>query len=55
MTNPTNPPIRALSKFFRNGKSGAGRHVLPAAEFTAYQAKVATMAPSGALTWLHRW
>ena len=41
------------AEFFRNGRSGAGRGVLSAAEFTAYQAKVATMAPADALTWLH--
>lgn len=40
--------------FFRQGRSGAGRDALSAAELSAYRARVAGMAPSGALAWLHR-
>jgi aryl sulfotransferase len=42
------------AEFFRQGRSGAGRDTLSAAELVAYHARVASAASADAMAWLHR-
>ena len=50
------PPgvLTSSAAFFRRGTSGAGREVLSAGEFAAYERRAAGLAPPGLLRWLHR-
>jgi len=50
----TNGVLLDPSAFFRRGSSGAGREVITAAEYDRYLARVARLAPSDLLVWLHR-
>lgn len=40
--------------FFRSGRSGAGREALNAGELAGYEERVARLAPSDLIAWLHR-
>jgi hypothetical protein len=51
---PTAGLLKSNAAFFRRGRSGAGHEVLSAAEIAAYHGRVARLAPSGLLSWLHR-
>jgi aryl sulfotransferase len=42
------------SAFFRRGTSGGGRELLTSEELAHYEARAASLAPSGLLAWLHR-
>jgi aryl sulfotransferase len=46
--------LKSSAAFFRRGRSGAGREVLSDDELGLYQARAATLAPPGLLSWLHR-
>jgi aryl sulfotransferase len=46
--------LKSSAAFFRRGSSGAGREVLSDGELAMYQARAASMAPPGLLSWLHR-
>jgi aryl sulfotransferase len=45
--------FKSNAAFFRRGTSGAGREILSDEEFTAYNTRIAQMAPPDMLTWLH--
>jgi hypothetical protein len=47
------PVFKSNAAFFRRGSSGAGREILSDAELAAYEARVASMAPSDLVAWLH--
>lgn len=42
------------ARFFRSGRSGAGREVLTDAELATYERRVAELAPPDLVAWLHR-
>ncbi|MFY1670940.1 sulfotransferase domain-containing protein [Plantactinospora sp. WMMB334] len=46
--------LKSRAEFFRRGSSGAGRELLDAAELAHYRRRLATLAPSDLLGWLHR-
>ena len=46
--------LKDSAAFFRRGSSGAGREVLTSAEYDAYLAHAAALAPPDLLDWLHR-
>lgn len=46
--------LRDTTAFFRSGRSGGGRALLSAEERSAYDARVAPLAPPEVLAWLHR-
>jgi hypothetical protein len=46
--------LRDGSKFFREGRSGAGREVLTSQELLAYDRRVASLADPDLVRWLHR-
>jgi hypothetical protein len=46
--------LRDPRKFFRSGRSGAGRAVLSADELARYERRVASLAPPEVVAWLHR-
>lgn len=46
--------LKDVSRFFRQGRSGAGREVLSQVELEAYGERVASLAPSDLIAWLHR-
>jgi hypothetical protein len=46
--------LKSPEAFFRRGSSGAGREVLDAAGFAAYERRARELAPAGLLAWLHR-
>lgn len=46
--------LKDPAAFFRRGSSGAGREVLSSAEYDAYLAHAARLAPPDLLEWLHR-
>jgi aryl sulfotransferase len=46
--------LKDRSRFFRSGTSGTGRAVLSAEELRAYEDRVAGLAPSEVVAWLHR-
>ncbi|MEV6690390.1 sulfotransferase domain-containing protein [Micromonospora sp. NPDC051196] len=46
--------LKDRQAFFRNGRSGQGSALLGAADRARYHARVAALAPSDLLTWLHR-
>ncbi|ADD45797.1 sulfotransferase domain-containing protein [Stackebrandtia nassauensis] len=46
--------FKDAAAFFRQGRSGTGREVLTDAELARYHDRVADLAPSEALEWLHR-
>jgi aryl sulfotransferase len=50
---PTAGIFKSNAAFFRRGTSGAGREVLSDEEIAAYHARVAQLAPSDMLSWLH--
>src|SRR5262249_42752041 len=45
--------FKSNAAFFRRGTSGEGREILRRAEVAGYPARVAGMAPSDMLAWLH--
>lgn len=45
--------VEDTASFFRSGTSGEGRALLTEEEFARYQARVAPLAPSDLLAWLH--
>jgi hypothetical protein len=45
--------FKSNAAFFRRGSSGAGREILSDAELVAYEARVAGLAPSDLVAWLH--
>ncbi|HEY1919873.1 MAG TPA: sulfotransferase domain-containing protein [Streptosporangiaceae bacterium] len=45
--------MKSNTAFFRRGTSGAGREVLSDQEMARYQARVAELAPTDLLAWLH--
>jgi aryl sulfotransferase len=57
-SNELTPNARGVlkdpAKFFRRGRSGAGREVLTPAELSAYDERVRALAPSDLVAWLHR-
>ncbi len=46
--------LKDPSKFFREGRSGAGRALLTDAELAAYDDRVRALAPADLVAWLHR-
>ena len=46
--------LKDPSRFFREGRSGAGRELLTPGELATYEARVAALAPPDLLAWLHR-
>ena len=46
--------LKDRSRFFRGGTSGAGRAVLSPEELREYEQRVAGLAPTEVVTWLHR-
>jgi hypothetical protein len=50
------PPgmVPDTSAFFRRGTSGAGREILSDEELAGYYARLARLAPSDMIEWLHR-
>ena len=46
--------LKDPAAFFRRGESGEGRQILTADELAHYRDRVAAMAPSDLLAWLHR-
>lgn len=46
--------VRNRVKFFRQGRSGAGRELLTDQELTSYRDRTAELAPPDLLAWLHR-
>ena len=46
--------LKERSAFFRRGSSGGASLVLGADDLAAYHARVASLAPSALLEWLHR-
>jgi aryl sulfotransferase len=46
--------LKDPSRFFRAGRSGAGRALLTPEELGAYEARVTALAPPDLVTWLHR-
>jgi hypothetical protein len=42
------------ARFFRSGRSGAGREVLTTEELARYEARVASLASPEVVAWLHR-
>jgi hypothetical protein len=46
--------LKDTGKFFRSGRSGAGRAVLSADELVRYERRVAALAPPEVVAWLHR-
>ncbi len=46
--------LKDPSKFFRRGRSGAGREVLTSAELAAYDERVRALAPADLVAWLDR-
>ena len=50
---PAHGIFKSNAAFFRQGTSGAGREILSDEESTAYNTRIAQMAPPDMLTWLH--
>jgi hypothetical protein len=46
--------LKDPSAFFRRGSSGEGASILSTAELGHYRARIATLAPTDLLAWLHR-
>jgi hypothetical protein len=46
--------LKDAARFFRSGRSGAGREVLSDAELATYAQRVAELAPPDLVAWLHR-
>jgi aryl sulfotransferase len=46
--------LKDPARFFRRGRSGAGREVLTPTELAAYDERVHALAPADLLAWLHR-
>lgn len=46
--------LKDRSKFFRRGRSGAGRELLSAEDVARYRARTSALAPPDLLQWLHR-
>ncbi|HEV8173485.1 MAG TPA: sulfotransferase domain-containing protein [Actinoplanes sp.] len=50
----TDGVIKDANAFFRQGRSGSGRHLLSEEDLAHYHARTAALAPPDLLAWLHR-